>query len=102
METVSRILLSETASRHLLEAGECWMIAGKSSEQPGRVVLHLVPVEKGLADKLCEIAMGTRKAGTRVKAAPAPAEGTSTLSGGKDGITIQRDIHEPSPTTRST
>jgi hypothetical protein len=61
-----RILLSEAASKHLLEAGECWMIAGKSSEQPGRIVIHMMPLEKGLADKLCEIAMGTRKPGKRI------------------------------------
>ena len=80
-----RILLSESASKHLLEAGECWMIAGKSSEQPGRVVIHMMPLEKGLADKLCEIAMGTRKAGSRVKAAPAPADSLSAMSGTATG-----------------
>lgn len=66
MSDQRKILLSEAASRHLLEAGECWMIAGKSSEQPGRVVIHMMPLEKGLADKLCEIAMGTRKPGKRI------------------------------------
>ena len=65
-----RILLSEAASKHLLEAGECWMIAGKSShpEIAGRIVLHLLPLEKQLADQLCEIAMGIRKPGKRITA----------------------------------
>ena len=69
-----RILLSETASKTLLEAGECFMIAGKTShpEQPGRIVIHLVPVPKDLADKACGVVMGTHRA-AKIKA-PAAAE----------------------------
>jgi hypothetical protein len=63
-----RILLSESASKHLLEAGECWMIAGRSShpEIAGRVVLHLVSIPKAQADSACEVALGIRKAGKRI------------------------------------
>jgi hypothetical protein len=68
MSDHQRILLSEAASRHLLEAGECWMIAGKSShpEIAGSIVLHLLPLEKQLADQLCEIALGQRRPGRRI------------------------------------
>lgn len=63
-----RILLSETASKTLLDAGECFMIAGKTSypEQPGRIVIHLVPIPKAQADAACGVAMGTHKA-TKIK-----------------------------------
>jgi hypothetical protein len=63
-----RILLSESASKHLLEAGECWMIAGRSShpEIAGRIVLHLVAIPKAQADAACEIALGLRKPGRRI------------------------------------
>ena len=78
MITHRRILLSEEASKHLIEAGECWMIAGRSShpEIAGRIVLHLLAIPKAQADAACEIALGLRKPGKRivpptiVKAAP--------------------------------
>lgn len=59
-----RILLSQAASEALLAAGECFMIAGKSShpEQPGRIVLHLVPIDKARADAACLVAMGQARA----------------------------------------
>jgi hypothetical protein len=59
-----RILLSEAASRHLLEVGECWMIAGKSShpEIPGRVVIHLLPLDMKTATAACNVALGTHRA----------------------------------------
>jgi hypothetical protein len=83
-----RILLSESASKHLLEAGECWMIAGRSPhpEITGRIVLHLLAIPKAQADAACEIAMGIRKPGKRITA-PAIATDAATLTtGGKDGL----------------
>lgn len=67
-----RLLLGQAASDYLTATGEsAFLIVGKAShpDDPSRWALHLVPVEKGLADKLCEIAMGTRKAGAKVKPA---------------------------------
>ncbi len=68
MSDHQRILLSEAASKHLLEAGECWMIAGKSShpEIAGRIVLHLLAIPKAQADAACEVALGLRKPGKRI------------------------------------
>jgi hypothetical protein len=68
MITHRRILLSEEASKHLIEAGECWMIAGRSShpEIAGRIVLHLLAIPKAQADAACEIALGLRKPGKRI------------------------------------
>ena len=59
-----RVLLSESASKHLLEAGDCWMIAGKSShpEIPGRVVIHLLPLDMKTATAACNVALGTHRA----------------------------------------
>ena len=59
-----RILLSESASKALLEVGECFVIAGKSSlpDQPGRIALHFVPIPKEQADAACHVAMGTHRA----------------------------------------
>jgi len=60
-----RILLSEASSKVLLEAGECFMIAGRGAypEADGtRVVLHLVPIPKDQADAACRVAMGTHRA----------------------------------------
>ena len=83
-----RVLLSESASKHLLEAGDCWMIAGRSShpEIAGRIVLHLVSIPKAQADAACEVALGTRKAGKRIINASAN----------------ERDIGESSAITKST
>lgn len=64
-----RILLSEAASQALLAAGECFVLAGKSSlpDPAGRVTVHLVPVEKDLAEKLSGVLLGTHRA-TKIKA----------------------------------
>ncbi len=71
-----RILLSESASRHLLEAGECFVIAGKSShpEHPGRLVLHLLSIPKKQADAACLVAMGQARA-TKFRAPKSKDEG---------------------------
>jgi hypothetical protein len=65
-----RILLSEAASEYLLKAGECFMIAGKSSytRQHGRVVLHLLAIPMDRATAACEVALGTRKTGKLIVA----------------------------------
>ena len=58
-----RILLGETASKALLAAGECFIIGGKSSlpDPAGRVTLHLCPIDKDTADKICGVLMGTHR-----------------------------------------
>ena len=83
-----RILLDQTTSDQLTEAGgDAFLIVGTASHpsDPALWALHVVPVEKGLADKLCEIAMGRRKAGPRVKAPAPPPEAVSGSQGGKAG-----------------
>ena len=59
-----RIILGETASKALLEAGECFLIVGKGSypDSPGRMVIHCVPVPKDQADAACAVALGTHRA----------------------------------------
>ena len=82
-----RLLLDQTASDHLTEAGgDAFLIVGRAGHpsDPALWALHVVPVEKGLADKLCEIAMGRRKAGSRVKAPATPPEAVSEPQEGKD------------------
>jgi hypothetical protein len=58
-----KILLSQAASDALLAVGECFVIGGKSShpDEPGRIALHFVPVDKKLADALCGVLLGTHK-----------------------------------------
>ena len=82
-----RILLSQSASDALLAAGECFVIAGKSShpEIAGRIVLHLVSIPKAQADAACEVALGVRKPGKRVSPPPEPAEAVTELSGTATG-----------------
>jgi hypothetical protein len=81
------ILLSEAASRHLLEAGECFAICGKSShpEIAGRIVLHLVGIPKAQADAACEIAMGIRKPGRRIIPPAITKDASTAMLEGKDG-----------------
>jgi hypothetical protein len=59
-----KILLSEQASAALLSAGECFVIAGKSShpEIAGRIVLHLLPLDMKTATAACNVAIGTHRA----------------------------------------
>jgi hypothetical protein len=82
-----KILLSESASKHLIEAGECWMIAGKSShpEIAGRIVLHLVSIPKAQADAACEIALGLRKPGRRIVTPAIDKDALTATLEGKDG-----------------
>ena len=90
-----RILLSEAASDALLAAGECFMIAGKSShpEQPGRIVLHLLPIPKALADAACLVAMGQARA---VKPRATPAARAGDASGMIPATTEQPKIEASS------
>lgn len=59
-----KILLSEAASDTLLAAGECFIVAGKSShpDQPGRIALHFIPLPKSQADAACRVALGQARA----------------------------------------
>jgi len=60
-----RILLSEAASAALLAVGDAFAIAGRASypEADGkRVVIHLLPVPKPLADQACGVILGTHRA----------------------------------------
>lgn len=80
-----RILLSQAASEALLSAGECFVIAGKSShpEIAGRIVLHLVSIPKAQADAACEVALGLRKPGKRVSPPPAALDALTLTTDGK-------------------
>ena len=82
-----KILLSEQASAALLSAGECFVICGKSShpEIAGRIVLHLLPLEKQLADQLCEIALGQRRPGRRIIPPAITTDALTLTIDGKDG-----------------
>jgi len=105
MITHRRILLSEEASRHLLEAGSFFAVIGRGSypEQDGtRLVIHVLPCDYQTAAAAVEVAQGLRKPGKRISPPPAAPEALTAMLEGKDGITIQRDIHEPSATTKST
>ena len=59
-----RIILGETASKALMEAGDCFLIVAKGSypESPGRMVIHCQPIPKDQADAACRVAMGTHRA----------------------------------------
>ena len=64
-----RILLGASASEALTATGEAaFAIIGKAShpDDPTRWVLHLIPVDKALADQACGVILGTHKA-TRVR-----------------------------------
>lgn len=69
-----RILLGERASAALTAAGEsAFVVLGRASypDDPARWAIHAVPLDKSLADQLCEIAMGIRKPGKRILGKPA-------------------------------
>ena len=58
-----RILLSPAASAALLEVGECFVLGGRAThpDTPDRIAVHLVPIEKDLADKLAGVLLGTHR-----------------------------------------
>jgi hypothetical protein len=87
MSDHQRILLSQAASEALLAAGECFVIAGKSSHPQiaGRIVLHLVAIPKAQADAACEVAMGIRKAGKRITPPATATDALSLTIGGENG-----------------
>ena len=72
----TRILLSEAASKHLLERGEAFAIVSRAwhPDQPGRMVIHLAPVPLKVAQAAASVLVGTSRA-VRIKA---PQKGTST------------------------
>jgi hypothetical protein len=82
METVSRIILDQQSSEALTAIGEsAFIVIGKASHpsDPGRWVIHLVPVPMATAAAACEVATGTRKPGKRINT-PATAPDASTLT----------------------
>lgn len=80
-----RILLSESDSKHLLEAGSFFAVIGRGSypEHDGtRLVIHVLPCDYQTAAAAVEVAQGLRKAGKRIVPPPAPPEAvTLTIDG---------------------
>jgi hypothetical protein len=77
-----KILLSESASKHLLEAGSFFAVIGRGSypEHDGtRMVIHLLPCDYATAAAAVEVATGARKPGKRINT-PATAPAASTLT----------------------
>ena len=77
-----KILLSESASKHLLEAGSFFAVIGRGSypEHDGtRLVIHVLPCDYQTAAAAVEVALGQRKAGKRITT-PATAPDASTLT----------------------
>ena len=65
-----RILLDQAASDHLTATGgSAFVVVGKASlpDDPGRWALHLVACPMATAAAACEIALGQRKPGPRIK-----------------------------------
>ena len=71
------ILLSEQASRRLLQSGECFTIAARASHpaEPGRIALYLVPCSPALARDASDVLLGLAIA-RRVK----PPKATATVA----------------------
>jgi hypothetical protein len=66
-----KILLSESASKHLLEAGSFFAVIGRGSypEHDGtRLVIHVLPCDYQTAAAAVEVATGARKPGKRITA----------------------------------
>jgi hypothetical protein len=64
-----RILLSEAASRHLLEAGSFFAVIQRGSypsHDGNRMVIHLLPCDYATAAAAVEVAQGLRKPGRRI------------------------------------
>lgn len=105
MITHRRILLSEEASKHLLEAGSFFAVIQRGSypsHDGTRLVIHVLPCDYQTAAAAVEVAQGLRKPGKRIITPPAPADALSTLSGGKEATANERDIHESSAITKPT
>lgn len=80
MSDHQRILLSQAASDHLSATGEsAFVVIGKASlpDDPGRWVIHCVPLDMKTATAACNVALGTHRA-VKVKDAP-----QGTLEAGK-------------------
>lgn len=91
METVSKILLSESASKHLLEAGSFFAVIGRGSypEHDGtRLVIHVLPCDYQTAAAAVEVAQGSRKPGKRIVTTPAAPEDAAATIDGKTGTTL--------------
>jgi hypothetical protein len=85
MITHRRILLSEEASRHLLEAGSFFAVIQRGSypsHDGTRLVIHVLPCDYQTAAAACEVAQGLRKPGKRIVTPPAaPEAATLTIRG---------------------
>jgi|GEM_PF-3796761 len=59
---LTRILLSETASKALLEAGTCFVVAARQTHpgDPSRVVLHCIPCSFERANDAVRVANGEK------------------------------------------
>lgn len=70
-----RIILGETATKALLDAGDCFLIVGKGSwpDAPGRMVIYCQSIPKAQADGACLVAMGKARA-VKAKAKPREAD----------------------------
>jgi hypothetical protein len=82
MITHRRILLSEEASKHLLEAGSFFAVIGRGSypEHDGtRLVIHVLPCDYQTAAAAVEVAQGIRKPGKRITP-PATVKDAPTLT----------------------
>ena len=71
----TRILLSESASRHLTATGEeCFRIVTKAThpEQPGRWVIHLAPCQLATAKQAEGVLLGTHRTVRIKQPSPVP------------------------------
>jgi hypothetical protein len=69
MITHRRILLSEAASKHLLEAGSFFAVIQRGSyptHDGTRMVIHVLPCDYPTAAAAVEVAQGIRKPGKRI------------------------------------
>jgi hypothetical protein len=59
-----RILLGEAASKALLDAGQCFIVAGRAThpDDPNRVAVHFIPCDVALANQAAAVARGEMKA----------------------------------------
>ena len=81
------ILLSEAASKHLLEAGSFFAVIQRGSHPThdgNRMVIHCLPCDYATAAAAVEVAQGIRKPGKRIVP---PATLPDALTSMQDGTT---------------
>jgi len=102
---MTRLVLTEDQSAFIREAGVKFSVIhpGSYPHTVGRFVVDLIECDYQQAVDACAVATGEARATRpRVKAPATLTDALTSMLEGKDGITIQRDIHEPSATTKST